>query len=170
MNMRLILAVASVAALCSCGGSKERDRDRDNGRDRDRSESSNSSREDTARADTGSSSSNSSASSESNGGGSADPQLVREIAQAVEMIRPQLPIRQGPVTIDNIEANGAELIYHMRLPNDIDDAGFGRFEQALPQQACGDNRARELFRRGGAYTYRLTDSEGEEFTTTIRSC
>ena len=164
MKMRLLLVAASVAVLCSCGS---RDRDSDRGKDRNES----SRNED---RNTSSSSSSSNSSGASTGSAAADPQLEREIAQAVEVIRPQLPLRQqtpnGVITINNIEARGAELIYHMEFPADLNEAGFQRMEEALPQQACANPQARALFDRGGSYTYRITDSGGEEFTTSIRGC
>lgn len=107
-------------------------------------------------------------------GGTADAQLQQEIAMAVQMLRPQLPIRQqtpqGELVISNIEARGAELVYTMQLPMDMDQAMFQQFESQLPVQACQTPQARMLLERGGTYTYLLKDSGGEEFTTSVSSC
>lgn len=99
-----------------------------------------------------------------------DPALAAELAQAVEALRPQLPMTQGPLTITAIEARGAELIFDMELPQDVDSAFFERFRAELPAQACANSSVRQLFERGGSYTYRLRDAGGETFTTSISNC
>lgn len=165
MKARLLLAMFSAAALCACNSGGDRDRDRDRDRDggarseRDKDDRGPEEEDRAGGGDTGSAS-----------GRTVDPQLAREMEMAVEAIRGQLPIRQGPLSITNVEARGGELIYDMQVPADVDQAGFRRFQDELPRQACANPQARQLFERGGSYTYRLKDSEGEEFRTSVSSC
>lgn len=152
MKIRSIAAVASIAALCACNNAGNNSAAK-NG---------------TAAANT--SAATTTANTSGTAGGTVDPQLEQEISMAVQMLKPQLPIRQGPVTVTNIEANGGELIYTMEVPNDLNEQSFQAFQQQLPIQACANPQARQLFERGGAYTYILKDPDGEEFRTSVSSC
>ncbi len=101
----------------------------------------------------------------------SDPRIVEDVRQAAEIIRPQLPMRQANgVTLTDVEARGSELILEMRLPNDMDQARFAQLQQQLPSIACNNPQARETFRRGGTYTYRIVDSGGETFNASVNSC
>lgn len=157
MKIRPFVALACVAALCACNSNKGN------------SSSSNSSTSGNATA------SNSAATTGGNTAGGTgartpDPQLEQEIGMAVQMLKGQLPLKQGPVTVSNIEARGTELIYTMEVPNDLNEQTFQQFKDQLPVQACANPQARMMFERGGTYTYRLKDPDGEEFTTSVSSC
>jgi hypothetical protein len=169
MKARSLVALASVVALCACnsGGDRDRDRDRDDDRG-SRSERDRGDKERTADAEDAEDTGGSTGGNMAEGGG--DSQLEQEIAQAVEVLRPRLPIQSGPTSITNVEARGMEMLFHVSVPNDIDQTSFERVEQAMTQQACANPQAKQLFERGGAYSYLFTDSGGEEFRTTIRSC
>ncbi len=99
-----------------------------------------------------------------------DPALFNEIRAAVARLRPQLALRPGPVSVARIVANGAEIVYDMEVPNDLDAAAFARFREQLPIQACANPQAVALFRRGGSYTYHLKDSTGETVTASVSRC
>jgi hypothetical protein len=43
-------------------------------------------------------------------------------------------------------------------------------EEQLPIIACGNPQAQQMFRRGGTYTYRITDSGGEQFKASVNRC
>jgi hypothetical protein len=171
MKARSLVALASVVALCACNSGGDRDRDRDDDRG-SRSERDRDDKERTADAedaeDTKDTGGGSTGGNMAQAGG--DSQLEQEIAQAVEVLRPRLPIKSGPTSITNVEARGMEMLFHVSVPNDIDQTSFERVEQAMTQQACANPQAKQLFERGGAYSYLFTDSGGEEFRTTIRSC
>jgi ribose 5-phosphate isomerase len=74
------------------------------------------------------------------------------------------------MSITAMEAKGTELITHMQLPVEVTDAVLAQIQQQLPVQACANPQAREMFRRGGTYTYKIKDSSGEEFSTSVSSC
>lgn len=153
MKFRLSLAVASVAALAACN---------------------NAAKNSTATANSAAPAATGAPAAPAAGGGTVNPQLQQQLAQAAQIIRPQLPIRQptpnGELVISNIEANGGELIYTMEVPTDLTEASFAQFEQQLPVQACANPQARQLFEQGGAYTYVIKDSGGEEFRASVSSC
>jgi hypothetical protein len=156
MKMRFLLAATCIVALAACNSNKGN------------SSAANSS-------NTGTATSNSAATTDGAGSGNAagrtvDPALAQEIAMAVQMLKDKLPLKQGEVTVTNIESQGGELIYSMELPKDLDEEKFEQFKQMLPTQACQNPQARQMFERGGSYTYRIKDSEGEEFTTSVSSC
>lgn len=161
MKARLVVALLSVGVLCACNSGGDRDRDRD----RDRSERSERDRDDGGRKEKNDGGENAAAKS---GGG--DATLERDVEAAAALIRPQLPMQQGAVRITGVEANGPELILAMQVPDDLDETSFDRFRQQLPVQACSNPQAQEMFRRGGTYTYRVSDSEGEEFVASISRC
>lgn len=101
----------------------------------------------------------------------ADPTIVRDVSMAAELIRAQLPMEQpNGVTFTGVEARGAELVLDMKVPGDLDEEKFEQMEQQLPQLACNNPQAMETFRRGGTYTYRITDPDGETFTASVNSC
>ncbi len=152
MKIRSLFVVASVAALCACNQSPANTSGP------------------SASTNTGGALGGGGLSSGNTAGRTVDPQLAQEISLAVQMLKPQLPIRQGPVTITNIDARGGELIYTMEVPNDMNQASFQQFQANLPVQACANAQARQLFERGGAYTYIIKDSGGEEFRTSVSSC
>jgi hypothetical protein len=99
-----------------------------------------------------------------------DPALAQEIAMAAQMLKGEFPLKQGDVTVTNIQAQGGELIYSMQLPKDLNEEQFEQFRQMLPAYTCQNPQARQMLERGGTQTYRITDSEGEEFTASVSSC
>lgn len=159
MKFRLSLAVASVAALAACNSAANNSTATANG---------------AAPAATSAPAATGAPAAPATEGRTVNPQLQQQLAQAAQIIRPQLPIRQptpnGELVISNIEANGGELIYTMEVPTDLTAASFAQFEQQLPVQACANPQARQLFEQGGAYTYVIKDSGGEEFRASVSSC
>lgn len=150
MKIRLVVAAACVAALAACNADKGG-----------------------ANASNASTSGNTAAptqTSNGNSGRTVDPTLAQEITLAVNMLKPQLPLRQGPVTIVDLEANGTEMIHTMQVPQDFTEESFQIFRDQLPRQACTNPQMRRMVERGGTNTYRIRDSGGEEFTATINSC
>lgn len=99
-----------------------------------------------------------------------DPNLPREIALVVDMLKDQLPLRQGPATIVDMEANGAEIIHTIQVPQDLDAATFAHFQAQLPVRTCGDPSARWAVDRGGTTTYKIVDKDGETFTASVTGC
>jgi hypothetical protein len=152
MKTRLLLAMTCMAALAACNSNKD---------------SSNASN-----ATTTTSSNGAAAAPADNAaaGRTVDPNLAQEMALAVNMLKPQLPLRQGPVTITNLEANGAEIIHTMEVPQDLTEETFQRFRDQLPVQACANAQMRRLLERGGTTTYKIRDSGGEEFTASVSTC
>jgi len=164
MNIRPLAAVASVALLCACNSNQ--------GNNSGTTSSSNSAGTSTV----GGTAATTTGTTGAGGGGTrpVDPQLAQELQQAVQMLKGQLPMRQqtegGEVRITNIEARGGELVYTMEVPADLDQAKFAKFREELPKKACENASARQMFQRGGTYTYLLRDPGGEEFTTSVTNC
>jgi len=157
MKFRMGAALVAAAALCACNNSG----------DKNEAGANNSAGGNSTGGNSASASTNSSAASST----PADPRIAEDVRMAAELIRPQLPMRQANgVTLTDVEARGSELILEMRLPNDMDQARFAQLEQQLPQIACNNPQARETFRRGGTYTYRVVDSGGETFTASVNRC
>jgi len=99
-----------------------------------------------------------------------DPHLAEELRLAVEMLQPQLPLKLGPDTITNLEARGVELIFHMDVAEDVDARAFPAYQERLSREACSNPQMAGILARGGAYTYRVKDSEGEVFTAAVARC
>jgi len=167
MNIRPLAAIASIALLCACNSNQGN------------SSSGNSAGAGAAGGGAGNATAGTTAPTGMAGAGGGgtrpvDPQLAQELQQAVQMLKGQLPMRQqtegGEVRITNIEARGGELVYTMEVPADLDQAKFAKFQEQLPKQACANASARQMFQRGGSYTYLLRDSGGEEFTTSVSNC
>jgi hypothetical protein len=159
MNIRPFVAIAAVAALCACNSNK--------GGNTASNAASNSSN---AAAATGGTGGTGTVAAGTNGARTVDPQLEQEISMAVQMLKPQLPLKQGAVTVTDLASRGGELIYTMEVPNDLTAETFEQFKQQLPIQACANPQAKQMFERGGTYTYILKDPGGEEFTTSVSSC
>lgn len=102
--------------------------------------------------------------------GAADPALAEELARDIEQFRSQLPQRDGPLTTYDVELQGTEIIYFQRTQANLTDESFGRFERGIGAELCRGRGTAQMIRRGGSMTYRITDSEGEVFRTTVRSC
>lgn len=185
MTIRPLLIAVSIAALCACSGSnKERDnasaenRDRDGDRDRsgndersrdgDRARDDDRGRDDDRDRDR--SRDDRAARDDDTGSGSGDPQLARELADQVRTMRATLPQRDGIVTINDVESEGTEITYRMRISQDLNDSSFQRFRDELPRRLCNSDDTEALLRRGGVYTYIVTDTEGEQFNTSVRRC
>lgn len=98
-----------------------------------------------------------------------DPQLAAETAEAAELIRPQLPERQGSTAITGVSASGTELILDLVPDAPVDAEFVRRFREALPGIACGNAEARSFLSRGGTYTYRLRDQAGQMHSISIDS-
>jgi len=150
MKTRLLLAITCVAALVACNSNKGN-----------------------STASNSSTSGNSAAAApdgNSNAGRTVDPSLAQEMSLAVNMLKPQLPLKQGPVTITDLEANGPEIIHTMEVPQDLTEETFQRFRDQLPIQACANPQMRRLLERGGTTTYKIRDSGGEEFTASVSTC
>ena len=158
MQAPLTVALMSLAALCACGSGGDLD---------DAPAGPRSERNGQGEGASGGAPSTNPAVNAAGGSGS---KLEEQIAQAVSSLRPQLPIQSGPTTITNVEARGTELVSHVTIPNDISQDSFRGVEQAMAQHTCATPQAREMIEQGGAYTYRMTDLGGEQFTTSIRSC
>jgi hypothetical protein len=88
----------------------------------------------------------------------------------VTMLKDKLPLRQGGATIVAMEANGAEIIHTIRVPQDLDAATFAYFQAQLPVRTCGDPQARWAVDRGGTVTYKILDKGGEMFTASVMGC
>ncbi len=99
-----------------------------------------------------------------------DPNLPQEIAMVVTMLKDKLPLRQGGATIVAMEANGAEIIHTIKVPQDLDAATFAHFQAQLPVRTCGDPQARWAVDRGGTATYKILDKDGELFTASVAGC
>jgi len=160
MKIRPLAATVCVAALCACN-SNQGDSSANTG-----GNSANSN----ASAGTGTGTGTAASAPTGNSARPVDPQLAQEIAMAVQVLRPQLPLQQqtaqGEVKVTNLEARGGELIYTMEVPVDLNQGRMAQFQT----QVCGNQQMRQLMERGAVYTYRIRDSGGEEFTTTISSC
>lgn len=102
--------------------------------------------------------------------GAIDPNLPEEIAMVVKMLKDKLPLRQGSATIVDMEANGAEIIHTIRVPQDLDKVTFAHFQAQLPMRTCGDSQARWAVDRGGTITYKILDKDGELFTASVMGC
>lgn len=158
MKIRPLVIAASVAALCACNNSQTN------------TSANNSSSGNSSAGLSGGTAATGSTSGGATSGREVDPALAQQLSMAVQALKSQLPMRQGPVTVTNIEARGGELVYTMEVPTDLDQNSFQQFQTQLPVQACANAQARDLFSRGGSYTYILKDPGGEEFTTSVSSC
>lgn len=160
MKTRLLVAATCIAALAACNS--------------DKGGASNNSAANSSSSSNNSAAAAPAAGSAAQGGRTVDPKLAQEIQMVVSMLKGQLPLKQqtpdGELRVTNLEANGGEIIYTMELPNDLNEASFAQFKEQLPTRTCASPQARTLLDRGGTYTYRLKDSGGEEFTTSVSSC
>ena len=61
--------------------------------------------------------------------------LIKALQQAFGpgcFVRPQLPMRQGPVTITAVEAEGNDLVYTIESDQHLDQAGFEQGQRIEP--------------------------------------
>jgi hypothetical protein len=155
MKIRLLATIACVAALSACNSNKG---------------NTSGNAAEGANASVATENAAAPAAAEGNSARAVDPQLEQEIARAVQLLRPQLPLRQqtaqGEVKVTNLEASGTELIYTMEVPADLNPGRMAQFQT----QVCANPQMRQMLQRGAAYTYRLRDADGEEFSTTISNC
>lgn len=157
--MRTLLVLAGLATLTACGGSGESDsrRDRDSARaERDRDGNSNARDEERS-------------SREDRGRREADPELEDELRAEVREFRNTLPAREGVLTITDVDLDGAEIIYTGRVDADFNSSSIAEFRRVVSRDLC-TGQTGEVIRRGGAYTYDLRDSDGDDFETTVSSC
>lgn len=157
--MRTLLVLAGLATLTACGGSGESDsrRDRDSARaERDRDENSSARNEERS-------------SREERGRREVDPELEDQLRAEVREFRTTLPTREGVLTITDVDLDGAEIIYTGRVDADFNSSSIAEFRRVVSRDLCtGETGA--VIRRGGAYTYDLRDSDGDDFETTVSSC
>ena len=97
------------------------------------------------------------------------PNLAEEVRSGVAQMQSQLPIRQGPVTIDRIEADGVSIIFHMQVSAGAPEFER-RFRESLPVQACMNDEARSFFQRGGRYVYHVQAPGVPAFTASVDHC
>lgn len=103
--------------------------------------------------------------------GSADEeQLNREILAAVRGQRARLPLREGPGTVTDMEAEGSQLVVIMRLDEDFSRADWDEMGAALQRNLCSDRGARRMIGRGASILYRVTDADGERASFTTNRC
>jgi hypothetical protein len=159
--MRTLLALAALAMVTACGGTSDSDSrsdressrsDRDRGRngDNDTRSSDRESRDDRGRRE-------------------VDPELEDQLRAEVREFRTTLPTREGVLTITDVDLNGTEIIYTGRVDADFNSSSIAEFRRVVSRDLCtGETGA--VIRRGGAYTYDLRDSDGDDFETTVSSC
>ena len=97
------------------------------------------------------------------------PTLAEEVRTAVASLQPTLPIRQGPVTITRIEAQGVNIVFQMQVPGGGPDFER-RFREALPVEACKNEQARAFFARGGRYVYHVQAPAIPMFMAQVDHC
>lgn len=156
--MRTLLALAALALVTACGGGESdsrRDREssrseRDRGNDSEARDSDRGSREDRRRRE-------------------ADPDLEDELRAEVREFRETLPAREGVLTITDVDLEGTEIIYTGRVDADFNSSSIAEFRRVVSRDLCTGTTG-QVIRRGGAYTYDLRDSDGDDFQTTVSSC
>jgi len=159
--MRTLLVLAALATLTACGSGSERDsrsdrdssrseRDRDRAGDNESRDSDRDSRDDRDRR-------------------RADPDLEDELRAEVREFRNSLPAREGVLTITDVDLNGTEIIYTGRIDADFNSSSIAEFRRVVSRDLC-TGQTGEVIRRGGAYTYDLSDNDGDDFQTTVSSC
>ncbi|MDB5667883.1 MAG: hypothetical protein JWL74_833 [Alphaproteobacteria bacterium] len=157
--MRTLLALAALALVTACGGGGESDSrsDRESSRsDRDRDNDSKArDGERPAREDAGRR--------------AADPALEDELRAEVRQFRETLPAREGVLTITDVDLDSTEIIYTGRVDADFNSSSIAEFRRVVGRDLC-TGQTGEVIRRGGAYTYDLRDSDGDNFETTVSSC
>ena len=157
--MRTLLALAALATLTACGGGGDSDsrRDRDQARsERDRDRDSSSSNDERSSRD-------------ERRGREVDPDLEDELRTQVREYRETLPARDGPLTITDVDLDGTEIIYTGRIDANFDRAAVAEFRRTMSREMCTGEPA-EVIRRGGSFTYNLSDEDGDEVDTTVSSC
>ena len=157
--MRTLLALAALATLTACGGGGESDSRRD--RESSRSERDRDNDSEARESDRGS--------REDRGRREADPELEDELRAEVRQFRETLPAREGVLTITDVDLDGTEIIYTGRVDADFNSSSIAEFRRVVSRDLCTGETG-EVIRRGGAYTYDLRDSDGDDFETTVDSC
>ncbi|MFN3725417.1 MAG: hypothetical protein ACK4SZ_03840 [Allosphingosinicella sp.] len=157
--MRTLLALAALATLTACGGGGESDSRRD--RESSRSERDRDNDSEAREGDRGS--------REDRGRREADPELEDELRAEVRQFRETLPAREGVLTITDVDLDGTEIIYTGRVDADFNSSSIAEFRRVVSRDLCTGETG-EVIRRGGAYTYDLRDSDGDDFETTVDSC
>ena len=87
----------------------------------------------------------------------------------VRPFRETLPAREGVLTITDVDLDGTEIIYTGRVNADFNSTSIAEFRRVVSRDLCTGETG-EVIRRGGAYTYDLRDSDGDDFETTVDSC
>lgn len=99
----------------------------------------------------------------------ANPQLEQGIAAGVQMLRAQLPMRQGPLTITSVSSSGTQLTLVGTLAIDVTEAQWPQFEQGLRQGNCSGSSA-QMIQMGASVVTQITDAAGETRSFTVDRC
>lgn len=113
----------------------------------------------------GSSSDGSTTSSSSSSGGDGASGIVALVAQ---QFAGRLPLRSGPATITNVEANGSTLVMTMEISVNA-NGNWAGLEPSLRSNICGGPFAR-VVSMGGAVQVDVSDSTGDEHSVTVSDC
>lgn len=102
------------------------------------------------------------------GAGAPDAGLEGELAAGVERLQLQLPLVNGPLTLDRVEQSGATLTIYGTFRADVTPEEWAQLDQIMPEHQC--LTLGHLISRGAAIIYSLTDSASERREVRIDSC
>lgn len=161
--MRTLLVLTALALVTACGaaesdrGNRDRDsarsekgRDSERGDRNDKERGRDSAREEEMTAD--------------------ERQLSQELGEAVRELRRELPSRDGPITLTDVELDGLELVYDGRLDASFTQDQVDEFRREFRRNLCAEPDTRDTVRRGASITYNLEDNDGREFSTSLARC
>ncbi|HET9429442.1 MAG TPA: hypothetical protein VFO69_13890 [Allosphingosinicella sp.] len=96
-------------------------------------------------------------------------QLAQQLTQETRDYRAGLPLRDGVLTITEVQLRGLEIVYTGIVDGDWGAENIGLFRDAVTNGLCAGDTS-QVIRRGGSFTYDLRDVSGERFVTTVAHC